>query len=498
MKQRWIDAAIALGLAVVAFVIYRKVLRLWWMLDDPFHLNVLTPVGWRELFTGKFSRQFGKPLFTPLHFLSMKLDLMGFGANPRLWYLHQLIAFTLLAPLQYAMLRRWCPPAASCAAALVTMLGVPTMNIVPVLMLRHYVEGAVFAMAAVALYGRGRALNVLSALLYLVASLYKEIFVPLPLILFAMRKRAVVPHAIAAVIYAILRISLLGISTESYDFVVRPADRWKMLATLPFRAFGEFGVALAIAVFVCIVIVFVRLPKSRLVIAAAAVAALLPIVPVAAQLQPRWAFALWLVSASAIAFVEFRLVIAAVLITALVSFRVEWSRAYRHFVRMSDEARVFTRLGPDDILLDAEAPPVTMQSLAHYTHARGRAIYDELNLCRDPQPHHYLAYDATKRAVAATALDCSHIRTAPLSAHFVFGDDGAFYWTLGPYRDGRYVFVLGDDIAYEVGPEAGFRFPNIDALTIRVRYESPAGWMTYSPDLRLDMKTRRAVNFDRR
>lgn len=499
MKQRWIDAAIALGLAVVAFVIYRKVLRLWWMLDDPNHLLMLTPVSPRDIFTRPFTALLGKPLFTPLHFLSMKFDLMRFGASPRAWYLHQLIAFTLLAPLQYAMLRRWCPPAASCAAALVTMLGVPTMNIVPVLMLRHYVEGAVFAMAAVALYGRGRALNVLSALLYLVASLYKEIFVPLPLILFAIRKRAIVPHAVAAVIYAILRISLLGISTESYDFVARPADRWKMIATLPFRAFGEFGVALAIAVFLCIVIVFVRLPKSRLVIAAAAIAALLPIIPVAAQLQPRWAFALWLVSASAIAFVEFRFVIAAVLITALVSFRVEWPRAYRHFVRMSDEARAFVALGPNDILLDAETPPVTMQTLAHYTHAKGRAIYDELHLCADPAPHRLLAYDAAAREVRETpTLDCANIRTAPLSAHFVFGGDGAFYWTLGPYRDGRYVFVLGDDIAYEVKPDAGFRFPNIDALTIRVRYESPAGWMTYSPDLRLDLKSRRAVNFDRR
>jgi len=512
------DAAIALGLAIVAFVIYRKVLRLWWMLDDPNHLLMLTPVSPRDIFTRPFTALLGKPLFTPLHFLSMKFDLMQFGASPRAWYLHQLIAFTLLAPLQYAMLRRWCPPASSCAAALVTMLGVPTMNIVPVLMLRHYVEGAVFAMAAVALYGRGRALNVLSALLYLVASLYKEIFVPLPLILFAIRggtgappvrtdrqarapvaPQAVVPHAVAAVIYAILRISLLGISTESYDFVARPADRWKMVATLPLRAFGEFGIALAIAVFVCIVIVFVRLPKSRLVIAAAAIAALLPIIPVAAQLQPRWAFALWLVSASAIAFVEFRIVIAAVLITALVSFRVEWPRAYRHFVRMSDEARAFVALGPNDILLDAETPPVTMQSLAHYTHAKGRAIYDELHLCADPAPHRLLAYDAAAREVREThALDCAQMRTAPLSAHFVFGGDGAFYWSLGPYREGRYVFVLGDDIAYEVKPDAGFRFPDIDALTIRIRYESPAGWMTYSPDLRLDLKSRRAVNFDRR
>jgi hypothetical protein len=496
VKRHWIDAAVALALAILAWVFYRKILRLSWMLDDPFHLNVLTPVALGDLFTRQFSRQFGKPLFTPLLFLSLKFDQMQFGANARWWYLHQLISFSFLAPMQYAMLRRWCNPFASAAAAVVTMLGLPMMNVVPVLMLRHYVEGAVFALAAVAVYDRRRALNVLSALLYLVAALYKEIFVPLPLILFAIRKRAIVPHTIAAGIYAILRISLLGIRTESYDFVVRPEERWKMIATLPFRAFAQFGIVPAILIAVCIVIVFVRMRESRLIIIACGLAALLPIVPVAAQLQPRWSFALWLVSASAIAFVELRFVIAAVLIAALASFRVEWPRAFRHFMRMSDEARVFAQLGANDVLLHAETPPVTMQELARFTHARGRAIYDELHLCSDPNPHHFFAYEG--REVRATALDCSHIRTAPLFAHFVFGDDGAFYWTLGPYRDGRYVFVLGDDIAYEVKSDAGFRFANIDALTIRIRYESPAGWMTYSPDLRLDMKTRRAVNFDRR
>jgi hypothetical protein len=309
---------------------------------------------------------------------------------------------------------------------------------------------------------------------------------------------------VAGFVYAILRISLIGISTESYDFVVRPHDRLKMIATLPFRAFAQFGTIAAITTLICLVIVFVRLRNARLVIAAGAIAALLPIIPVAAQLQPRWAFTLWLLSATAIAFVEMALprhglILAGVAVLAmLASFRLEWPRTFRHFMQMSDEARVFAQLGPGDILLNAETPPVTMQALAHYTHARGRAIYDELNLCRDPNPHRFFRYDEKRHEVGAAALDCAHIRTAPLSAHFVFGDDGAFYWTLGPYRDGRWVFVLGDDIAYEVRPEAGFRMPDIDALTIRMRYESPAGWMTYSPDLRLDMKTRRPVSFDRR
>jgi len=524
VKQRWIDIAISLALALVAWVIYRKILRLWWMLDDPNHLLMLTPVSPAGIFTRRFTALLGKPLFTPLHFLSMKLDLICFGPNPRMWYLHQLIAFLFLAPLQYAMLRLWCSRPASLMAALVTMMGVPVMNIVPVLMLRHYVEGAVFAFAAVILYVRGertsrpldqmsgrdvrspRALSIASAVLYLIAALYKEIFVPLPLILGAYsRKKHLIPHVIAAFIYAALRLTLLGSSTESYDFVVRPHDRLKMIATLPFRAFGQFGIPVAIAVVICVTIVFIRMRNARLVIVAGFLAALLPILPVAAQLQPRWAFALWLVSASAIAFVELALprygllVIGAVLITTVASFRVEWPRAFRGFMRMSDEARAFVNLGPNDILLNAETPPVTMQTLAHYTHAKGRALYDELRLCADPQPHRLLQYDATKREVVETrTLDCAHIRTAPLFAHFVFDDGGAFYWTLGPYRDGKYIFVLGDDIAYEVRPDAGFRAPDIPELTIRVRYESPAGWMTYSPDMRLDMKTRRPVDFDRR
>jgi hypothetical protein len=490
------------------------------MLDDPNHLLMLSPVSPRDIFTRRFTALLGKPLFTPLHFLSMKLDLMLFGATPRAWYLHQLVAFMCFAPLQYAMLRLWCSRTASGASALVTIVGVPVMNIVPLLMLRHYVEGAVLAVAAVILFvlaiRRERMwLSIASALLYLGAALYKEIFVPLPLILIALRPggrryMALIPHALAAFVYAILRISLLGPSTESYDFVARPGERWKMIATLPVRAFGQFGIPVAIALIVCIAIIFVRLRGARWVIVAGAFAALLPIIPVAAQLQPRWSFALWLVSASAIAFVKLALpryglaVIGLVVITTLASFRVEWPRAFRRFMQMSDEARVFALLDQGDVMLNAATPPVTLQQLARWSRARGRAVYDELPLCHDAKPpRRVFQYDPNRREVrdvgsSVLVADCARIRTAPLFAHFSFAGDGAFYWNLGPYRDGRWFFVLGEDIAYEVGSDAGFRAAGLPELTIRVRYESPAGWMTYSPDLRLDLQSRRAVSFDRR
>jgi hypothetical protein len=75
-----------------------------------------------------------------------------------------------------------------------------------------------------------------------------------------------------------------------------------------------------------------------------------------------------------------------------------------------------------------------------------------------------------------------------LSGRFhVVGEN--LFWQLGPYREGRYRFVLGDGgQAFEMPRNAGFQVGGRSALPpLRIGYESPTGWITYSPELQLHL-----------
>ena len=47
------DAAAAALLAALVIVLYRKVTRLWWMWDDPFHINLLSAQPFRGILFGR-------------------------------------------------------------------------------------------------------------------------------------------------------------------------------------------------------------------------------------------------------------------------------------------------------------------------------------------------------------------------------------------------------------------------------------------------------------
>ena len=56
-----------------------------------------------------------------------------------------------------------------------------------------------------------------------------------------------------------------------------------------------------------------------------------------------------------------------------------------------------------------------------------------------------------------------------------------------PAGTGRYFLVLGDGIqAVEVPAVGGFQLKRVGDLVLRLKYESPQGWITYSPGLAMD------------
>lgn len=497
----------------LVIVLFRKVLRLWWMYDDPFQLRMLRDAAFGSLLTSK-DFYGGSSVFTPLLIASLKIDYALFGLNAPAFYGHQLVSLALALLAEYCLLRLWCGPWASLAAVIVTMTGAPLLQIVPLLMCRHYIEGALFAMVATIAFvmamrgqGTGQArVSVLHGIAYFAAACAKEIFLPLPLLLAVIPERTLRERwrvlrwdAIPMAVYAAWRIAAVGFDVGSYGVLGNPGERWRNVAKLPWTIVRELagsggaaGWAAVAVVAACAIFVFVRRRAARWPVAAAFVLSFLPLIPLAAAIERRYAFALWLCAAIAVAFVPRVAVVAAAI--SLLAFRVDWAKTYRDDLRMSDETRILSMLRADDILLDPITPPTTMLELAHLTGAPAHAYYDELHLC-DPSVRvaRVFAYDAARREIAETnrgavARACASIAAAkPMRVEIRFDREGALYWTLGPYERGRWSFVIADGlVAYDVTTRGGFRRPGWDRFHLRARYIAPEGWRTYSPPIFID------------
>jgi hypothetical protein len=169
---------------------------------------------------------------------------------------------------------------------------------------------------------------------------------------------------------------------------------------------------------------------------------------------------------------------------------------------MSDEARVYADVGGKAILRNPLIPPGTMPYLRWLKEGPlGREpgalwFYDDLYLCGTPiegrqvleyEPGRREMVDITARIPAMARRHCSSIREAvPLRAEFRHRGQ-TLSWRLGPYDEGRYTIVLGrGEHAFTVPAEASFRLGDSTAIDLRVRYDSPAGWVTYSPEIHLD------------
>jgi hypothetical protein len=148
-------------------------------------------------------------------------------------------------------------------------------------------------------------------------------------------------------------------------------------------------------------------------------------------------------------------------------------------------------------------PPASLEELHHLTeeaerHESGSWYLDEIYLCSGHDaPRRLWEYDVgrgrvvdvTSRLPSIRRAHCGAIRgDAPLEVRVRYDAEGTLHWSLGPWQEGRWTLVLRDGVdAYRVPSQAAFRLGLHGALPLRVRYDSPAGWTTYSPVLRVSL-----------
>jgi hypothetical protein len=532
------DAAVALGLAAAVWLLYAPVLGLWWMQDDLFHLHVLRDhaPAW-YLWDAAAWRQWPPRVLTPLLFLSLDADRALWGYQPHAFYVHQLIALSLVPAAFYAVLRLWLPRLWAAVGAFVFLIGPPVASLAPLLMVRHYIEATLLGTLSVGLWilalrragRRAGALAAASAAFWFLAAMAKEIAVPLvfflPLIpegTFRERLRRAAPHAVAFIAYCVVRLWFLGTPGGGYGFLVT-AEEWpRLVLALPGKIAAEMqglptpaAWALLAAVLTGLAAAAALSRGAALRVGVALVLALAPVLPVSVHMEPRFAVAAWVTAAVALACAgagwagrggAFR---AAALGLALVAVagglaanRRDWAVRLADAERRSAEGRLFLTLKPGVLLRQPLGPPGPLGELRWWKEdvlglPRGAGWFmDDLYLCLHPETGRVWGWRAAVRRIADLTQQvpilrrsfCDSIRRdAPLQTE-VRALESGLAWRLGPYAEGRYSFVLdGGVTTLEMPRTGGFQLRRLGPLALRVKYEAPEGWVTYSPELRMDL-----------
>ena len=521
--RRWIDVAFGAALVVLIWLLYRKVTRLWWTYDDAYTLHVVTTHSFRDFFVS--ADVWPQKLYTPLEKTAYKLQVGWFGLNTVRWFTLHLAIASAAAVSVYAAARSYFRPIAAFVGTALFAVSVPMCSQTTELGSTHYFQAIALAGLSIVLYVRDLRgsrywLSIASASLYLLAMLEKETVVPLVVLLlvlpdrdFRTRARYAAGHAAALLAYLAARRAVIGTLFGGYGWAVERSEWPSLILALPKKfalgMAGEGVVAGAILLAVIAIGVAASLRNRRAIVLflVALFLAAAPVVPVSKEMQRRYVVMPWLcLSMAFVAGVETlrrQRAIAAVLLIAapalaIVTNRQEWRYEFARTKRMSDEGRVFFDLPSNGVLRTPIIPPAAMDELSwlktDYAKRDAGAgwFYDDLYLCsHDTSGKRFWQYAPATRDVreVTTPIRCPSTRVnASLRATFrVRGGD--LFWDFGPYTDGTYRVLFADGVkAYDVPRHDGFRLAGVQMLTLRLRYQSPAGWVTYSPDIVVDFK----------
>lgn len=240
-------------LAALTFLLHGSALQGHWRVDDPIVLlNVVEhPDALGYFFSPAQWQSLSVPFFTPWLALDYWLDQHLFGLSPVAFYAHHLVVVWFAALLTFVLLIRYVGWFWAGLATCLFLIGSPTVVVSQQLQARHYATGLVFAILSILFWlqarrtGRGHLLG-LAALSYLAAMLNKEIFAPLPLVLFFLdsatlkdRLRVMPLFFATATLYVTWRATMLGKFIGGYNSFNEAGNVATSLVTLPRVFFGE-------------------------------------------------------------------------------------------------------------------------------------------------------------------------------------------------------------------------------------------------------------------
>ena len=153
LRQWQGEMIVAALLPIAVWLLYRKVLRLWWTYDDAYLLHIAgTHSPWQYFADPNVWREMPQHLFTPLLTLAYDAEMSLFGLSARGYYGMQVALMALSAMALYATLRLYVVRKYAFAGALLFVSGVPLCSLATELMLVHYGLAVFLGAIAASLY----------------------------------------------------------------------------------------------------------------------------------------------------------------------------------------------------------------------------------------------------------------------------------------------------------------------------------------------------------
>ena len=530
------ELAACAGLLCYCLLLNHSTLAGNWRWDDPsvlLHLHRFPLLD--SFFRPDVWQQYSPANLTPWLLFSYQIDLSLFGIKPEFFYGHQLLALALLACALYRCLALWIARPYAYLASLLLLSSAPALVSAQQLMVRHYVEGGVFALLSLhgyVLYLRQARLPVLvaSVACYVLAVSAKEVYVPLVLLLpllpeadIRQRWRAMLPFLLVVVAYALWRAYMLdsmaggyvgGTAVPGSEFLVEVLASY---ASFPRLIFGDAWPFVLVILVVLAASFLVAQPRTLLLGITLVLLCLFPLAPLARfpgiVLADRYLLVVVMVFGSlfvicverlarlALAKNHRMLATAVMTCAAIVLAASSWqgrtvTAAVRETAQEFDSQAAFiwerdalTAFYPSNGVLPSYWFVVNLAAFKTAVMPDTTApvaIPDEVYL--DGNVGNVFAYDSACACMQPSASSVAEVlaahrararQDASLSLEFRY-ESGYFTWEFGPYVDGEYR-VVSDVLGVLPASRAGrLRVTLQEDTPFYLRYTHPDGWMTYS------------------
>jgi hypothetical protein len=517
-------------------MLYHSAITGWWRWDDTQILkHVIEYSIWKDFLVPSVWQRLSSANFTPWVCLSFDLDLQFFGLNPTAFYVHHIFVLWLVGLATFFFLRLWLTRLWAILGSFLFLCGAPVATVSQQLMTRHYVEGLLFSVLALYFYiysvrENSQYLSWAGALSYLIAMSAKEVFVPLIAILpflpegdLRSRWKAFYPFILMVVAYALWRHYMIGSALGSYGHLFNLTSA----AALPYRAgtflFGDGILGITGILVFCLVLVIALWRKhNHLVVAVVTCAAIIcPIIPVALGVNDpgRYLLVIWWVVAvtTVLAFGQVvgigrKTFILKTLLYALILGSV-LSQSLQTADSLTTTNKRFDTVGRFILGRDTQESllmylPVLLSQSPCYVSGllwikeKVTGQTQDASILADPKELEGLhrsgqevwTYEDRSQTIKDISRKIPDILSAwgakvcirPLSAELCYSDNNDILWHFGLYKEGQYTF-LGRD---EFGVTSRLRLPargktrallTASTIPFYLRYDSPEGWITYSP-----------------
>lgn len=538
------SVAVFLGLSALTIyalsALYIPLLGSYFFADDTQAIWFAASKSVRQIFFDPDSyRGLSGSNFTPMVGVTFKIDWLLFKLDPWGYTVHNLISVVLAGTGLFLFLRLYTDTLTSFAAFVMYLLNPLVFSVYSWCSSRHYIEGLFFALLA--LYFHGKAdrkgnISFLSGILYLVASLYKEVYVVLPALAFlitqgtAIQKvKRTLPMWGCLLVYSIWRFWMLG-GIGGYPFgdalnlQTAAAGVLRLAELFPRHLFGSFSLFF----WGFILIVLLTLSRKKILFAVlVSPVLLLPIIQVTGLIDSSYTWARYMLHITI-----FMICMAALWVDEgvkkgiwmKVSVCVLMVAVLSAFVMKDHEVK---RTIVHGRAVSASTGREFMYSGAPYIHARevpwfydGLLVLNEYFFQREittmiiPEPRYqkYLS-DERVRDILSKGYQLESPPDGNLKRGSITGKiqvrDYLVTWDLGPRQEGTYLILRGRheglyDFVQHV-PRNGLHhfgkyYPDDrhEVFSLRVVYQSPEGWEAISDEHRFALPGNTTITLNHR